>query len=78
MHIFPVIISKLRHDVTNDKQVLRSWDFPFIHHTVDSDGGCLEANVTMVYCAAFDCNANSNKSRITCNWFKFSNVPTLF
>ena len=32
----------------------------------------------MVYCAAFDCNANSSKNKITCSWFKFPTEPTLF
>ena len=55
MHIFPALIGKLRRDVTDDdKEVLRDWNFPFIHRTVDSDSGCLEASVIMVYCAA--CN----------------------
>ena len=25
----------------------------------------------MVYCAAFDCNANSSETRVTCRWLKF-------
>ena len=25
----------------------------------------------MVYCAAFDCNANSCKNNVTCSWYKF-------
>ena len=53
MHIFPALIGKLRRDVTDDKELLRDWDFPFIHHTVGSDSGCLEVSVIMVYCAAF-------------------------
>ena len=64
-------------NVTDDKEVPRDWDFPFIHRTVDSDGGCLEANVIMVYCAAFDYNANSSKDRAKCSWFKFPTEPTL-
>ena len=32
----------------------------------------------MVYCVAFDCNANSSKHRVTCTWFKFPTEPTLF
>ena len=67
MHIFPALIGKLRRDVTDYKEVLRDWDFPFIHRTVDSDSGCLEANLIMVYCAAFDCNANSSKNKVTCS-----------
>ena len=47
--------------------MLRDWDFPFIHCTIDSDSGCLEVNVRIVYCAAFDCNANSNKNIVTCS-----------
>ena len=31
----------------------------------------------MVYCAAFDYNANSNKNRAKCSWFKFPTEPTL-
>ena len=31
----------------------------------------------MVYCAAFGCNANSSKNRVTCSWFKFAMQPTL-
>ena len=48
MHIFPALIGKLRCDITDDKEMLRDWDFPFIHRTVDSDSGCLEASVVMV------------------------------
>ena len=59
MHTFPALI-----DVTDDKEVLRDWDFPFI----DSDNGCLESSVIMVYCAAFDCNTNSSKNKVTCSW----------
>ena len=77
MHIFPVLIGKLRSDVTDDKEVLRDWGFPFIHRTVDSDSGCLEASVIIVYCVAFDCNANSSKNKVTCSWFKFPTEPTL-
>ena len=65
MHIFSTIIGKLCRDVTDDKEVLRDWDFPFIHRPVDGDSGCLEASVLMVYCAAFDCNANSSKNKVT-------------
>ena len=32
----------------------------------------------MVYCAAFDCNTNSSKNKVTCSWFKFPTEPTLF
>ena len=53
MHIPPALIGKLRRDVNDDKDVLRDWDFPFIHRTVDSDSGCLEASVRMIYCAEF-------------------------
>ena len=75
MHIFPALIG---FDVTSmhDDKVLRNWDFPFIHCTVDGDLGCLEASVIMVYCAAFDCNANSRKNKVTCSWFKFSTETT--
>ena len=31
----------------------------------------------MVYCAAFDCNANNSKNRVPCSWFKFPTEPTL-
>ena len=78
MHIFPVLIGKLRHNVNDDKEVLRDWDFPFIYLTIDSESGCLEANVRMVYCMAFDCNANSSKNKITYRWLNFSMEPTLF
>ena len=78
MHIFSAIIGKLRRDVTDDKALLRDWNFPCIHHNVDSGGGCLEASVRMVYCAAFDCSANSSKNTVTCSWFKFPTEPTLF
>ena len=54
-------IGKLQHDITDDKEVQ---DFPFIHSTVDSDRCCLEASDIMVYCAAFDCNANSCKNKV--------------
>ena len=77
MHIFPELIGKLRRDITDDKEVLRDWDFQFIHHTVDSDSGCLEVSAVMVYCAAFDCNANSSKNKVTCSWFKFPTEPAL-
>ena len=63
MHIFPALISKLRRDVNDDKEVLRDWGFPFIHRTVDSNSGCLDASVGMVYCAAFYCNTNSSKKK---------------
>ena len=76
IHIFPALIGKLRRDVNDDKEVLRDWDFPFIYRTVDSDSGCLEANVRMVYCAGSDCNANSSKNKVTCSWFKFPMEPT--
>ena len=29
----------------------------------------------MVYCAAFDRNANSSKNNVTCSWFKFPMEP---
>ena len=32
----------------------------------------------LVYCAAFDCNANSSKNKVTCSWSKFPPEPTLF
>ena len=32
----------------------------------------------MVYCAAFDCNANSSKNKVTCSWPKFPTEKTLF
>ena len=63
MHIFPVLIGKLRRDVTDDKEVLRNMDFPFIHRTVDSDSSCLEVSIRRVYFVAFDCNANSSKNK---------------
>ena len=72
-----MLIGKLQRDVTDDKAVLRDWDFPFIYRTVDSDSGCLETSIRMVYCAAFDCNANSSKNRVTCSWRKFPTEPTL-
>ena len=75
--MFHAPTGKLRRDVNHDKEVLRDWNFPFIHRTVDSDTGCLEANVRMVYCAAFGYNANS-KNVVTCSWFKFPTEPTLF
>ena len=78
MYIFPAVIGKLRRDVTDIKEVLRNWDFPFNQGTVDSDSGCLEASVRMVYCAAFDCNANRSKNAVTCSWFKFPTEPTSF
>ena len=31
----------------------------------------------MVYCAAFDCNANSSKNEVTCSWLKVLTEPTL-
>ena len=68
MHIFPALIGKLRRDVTDNKEVLRDWDFPFIRRTVESDRGCLEASVRMAYCAAFYCNENSSKNKVTCSW----------
>ena len=73
-----MLISKLRSDVNDDKEVLRDWDFQFIHRTVDSDSGCLQASVRMVYCVAFYCNANSSKNKVTCSWSKFPMEPTLF
>ena len=30
--------------VTDVKEVIREWDFPFIHRAVDSDSGCLEVS----------------------------------
>ena len=77
-HSKNALIRKLRFDVNDVKEVLRDWDFPFIHLTDNSHSGCLEASVKMVYCAAFDCNTNSSKNRVTRNWFKFSTEPTLF
>ena len=71
MHMFPALVGKLRCDVTDDKEMLRDWDFPSIYRTVDSDSGHLEAGVVMVYCAAFDYNANSSKNREACSWFQF-------
>ena len=32
----------------------------------------------MMYCAAFDCNANSSKNKVPCSWFKFPTEPNLF
>ena len=32
----------------------------------------------MVYCAAFNGNANSSKNKVTCNWFKFPTETTLY
>ena len=78
MHIFPMLINKLRRDITDDKEVLRDWDFPLIYHTVDSDSNCLEVSIIMVYCVAFYCNENSSKNKATCSWFKFPTEPTLF
>ena len=40
MNIFSAIIGKLQREVTDDKEVLRDCDFPFIHRTFDSDNGC--------------------------------------
>ena len=77
MHIFPTLIGKLQCDVTDDKEVLQDWDFPFIHRTVDSDSGCLEASIIMAYCATFDCNTNSSKNKVTSSWLKFPMKPTL-
>ena len=77
MHIFPSLIGKLRHNANDDKEVLRDWKFPFIHHTVNNDSGCLDASVRMVYCAAFNCNANGSKNRVTYSWSKFPTVATL-
>ena len=45
MHIFSVRIGQLQRDVTDDKEVLRDWDFPVIHRTVHSNSGCLEVSV---------------------------------
>ena len=58
--------------------MLRDRDFPFIHRTFDSDSGCIKASVRMVYCAAFDCSANSGKNKVTCSWFKFLTEPIFF
>ena len=68
----------LRRDVTDDNEVSRNWDFPFIHRAIDSDSGCLEASVRMVYCATFDCIPNISKNRVTCSWRKFPAELTLF
>ena len=46
---FPELIGKLQRDVTDDKEVLRDWDFPLIHRTVDRNSCCLEASVGSVY-----------------------------
>ena len=78
MHIFPALIGKLLRDVNDDKEVLRDWNFPFIHRTSNSNSSYLEVSVRMVYCVAFDCNANSSKIKVTCRWFKFPMEPTLF
>ena len=61
--------------MNDDKEVVRDWDFPFIHRTVYSYCGCLEASVRMVYCAAFYCNANSSENKVTCSWLKFPTEP---
>ena len=76
MHIFfiPSLIGNVRCDVAYDEEVLQDWDFPLIR----SDSGCSEVNIRMVYCAAFDCNANSSKDVVTCSWFKFPMEQTLF
>ena len=78
MHIFHALSSNIRRDVIDDKEVLRDWDFPRIHLTVDSNSGCLEASVRMVYCATFCCNVNSSTNKVTCSWFKLPTEPTLF
>ena len=44
---------------------------------VYSDIGCFEASFRMVYCAAFGCNANSCKNRVTCRSFKCPKQQTL-
>ena len=49
-----------------------------IHHTIVSNSSCLETSVRMVYCVAFNCNANSSKNRVICSWFKFPMGRTLF
>ena len=64
--------------MNDDKEVVRDWDFPFIHRTVYSYCGCLEASVRMVYCAAFYCNANSSENKVTCSWLKFPTEPIFF
>ena len=74
IHIFPTIISKLRRDVTDDKEVQRKWDFPLIHCAVDNDIG-LEVNIRMSYFVAFNCNTYSNESKVTCSWFEFPMEP---
>ena len=73
-----MLIGNLQRDVTDDKAVLRDWDFPLIHLTAESDSGCLETSIRIVYCAAFDCNVNSSKSEVTCSWLKFLTEPILF
>ena len=78
MHIFPVHMCNLRCDINDDKEVVRDWDFPFIQHTIDSDSSCLEASIRMVYCVAFNCNANGSKNRVMFSWFTFPTKPTLF
>ena len=70
MHIFPALIRKLRRDVTDDKEVLQDWDFPFIHRTVDS--------IIIIYCASFDYNENNSKNKVTCRWSKFPTEPICF
>ena len=32
----------------------------------------------MVYCAAFDCNANRSENKVTGSWFKFPTESNLF
>ena len=48
MHIFSMLIGKLQFDDNDDKEVLRDWDFPFIHCTIDINRVCLEVSVRMV------------------------------
>ena len=38
---------------------------------VNSDSGCFEVSVRMIYSAEFGCNVNSSKSRVIYSSFKF-------
>ena len=67
MHIFPTIID---FEVTS-LMTMKCYEAGTFHSfTIDSDSGCLEGNVRMVYCTAFNCHANSSKNTVTCSWFK--------
>ena len=78
MHIFPLLSASFDLTLLMKRKCYETGTFHSFTVLFDNDSGCLEASIRMVYCAAFDCNGNSSKNRVTFSWLKFPTEPTLF